>query len=362
MFTSKIDRARAGVVEYKLDQAVGGSGVAAVDLIVVELTDGDGATGLGFSYVLGGGGDLALRAAEAQIARFVRGQTVAAPRALWKKIGQSFNRTGLGPNLIGLAAVDVACWDLHARRMNAPLGVAMGGQIRATPIYGSGGFNVVQTANEAAAVAEAQARRGLSAVKPRVAGIKKDAEVLAAVRKALGERVHIMADANEKCDLASAQWLMAVARDYGLLFVEEPLPASALSGYRMLRGGGGVAIATGEHLQSLRDFTGLISDGVASIVQPDLAMIGGLTPALDLAVMAEAFDVAVSPHFLPGLFAHLAAASSAVRWLEEFPLLEPLFDGWPEIAEDGTMSASGAPGHGLQLTAKARGLLRQPGA
>jgi L-alanine-DL-glutamate epimerase-like enolase superfamily enzyme len=357
MIMGKIERAQASVVEYKLDQAVGGSGVAAVDLIVVELTDSDGATGLGFSYVLGGGGDLALRAAEAQLARFVRSQTLAPPRAQWKKIAQSFNRTGLGPNLIGLAAVDVACWDLHARRMNVPLGVAMGGQIRATPVYGSGGFNVVQSASEAASVAEAQAQRGLSAVKPRVAGIKKDADVLSAVRKAVGERTHIMADANEKCDLASAQWLMALARDHGLLFVEEPLPASALSGYRMLRNTG-VAIATGEHLQSLRDFTGLISEGIVSVVQPDLAMIGGLTPSLDLAIVAEAFDVSVSPHFLPGLFAHLAAASSAVRWLEEFPLLEPLFDGWPEIAKDGTMSASAAPGHGLVLTSKARGMLR----
>lgn len=356
MIMSKIERAQASVVEYKLDQAVGGSGVAAVDVIVVELTDSDGATGLGFSYVLGGGGDLALRAAEAQLARFVRGQTLAPPRAQWKKIAQSFNRTGLGPNLIGLAAVDVACWDLHAKRMNVPLGVAMGGQIRATPVYGSGGFNVVQSASEAAAVAEAQAQRGLSAVKPRVAGIKKDADVLSAVRTAVGERTHIMADANEKCDLASAQWLMALARDHGLLFVEEPLPASALSGYRML-GNAGVAIATGEHLQGLRDFTGLISEGIVSVVQPDLAMIGGLTPSLDLAIVAESFDVSVSPHFLPGLFAHLAAASSAVRWLEEFPLLEPLFDGWPEIAKDGTMRALSAPGHGLVLTSRARGML-----
>jgi len=356
--TARIDRAQASVIEYKLDQAVGGSGVAAVDLIVVELADSDGASGLGFSYVLGGGGDLALRAAEAQLARFVRGQALAPPRAQWKKIAQSFNRTGLGPNLIGLAAVDVACWDLHAKRMNVPVGVAMGGQIRPTPVYGSGGFNVVQSASDAAAVAETQALRGLSAVKPRVAGIKKDAEVLSAVRKAVGERTQIMADANEKCDLASAQWLMALARDLGLLFVEEPLPAHALNGYRVLRNAGSVAIATGEHLQGLRDFTGLISDGIVSVVQPDLAMIGGLTPSLDLAITAEAFDVSVSPHFLPGLFAHLAAASSAVRWLEEFPLLEPLFDGWPEIAKDGTMSASEAPGHGLALTVKARGMLR----
>lgn len=348
-----IEQASASLVPYKLEQAVGGSGVAAVDMIVVELVDSDGATGLGFSYVLGGGGELALRAADAQLARFVRGQPATAPRALWKKISQSFNRTGLGPNLVGLAAVDVAAWDLHARRQNLPMGVAMGGQIRATPVYGSGGFNVVQSAAEAAGVAEAAVKRGLGAVKPRIAGVRKDVEVISAVRQAIGNRAHVMLDANEKCDLAAAQWLMAHARDNDVLFVEEPLPASALHGYKVLSRMAGAPIATGEHLQGLRDFTALIAEGIVSVMQPDLAMIGGLTPSLDLAVLAEAFDVSVSPHFLPGLFVHLAAASPAVRWLEEFPLLEPMFEGLPEIAKDGTMSATAAPGHGLSLSKKA---------
>ncbi|MFN3350320.1 MAG: hypothetical protein ACK41X_15325, partial [Pseudorhodoplanes sp.] len=57
-------RATAGLVPYKLSQAVGGSGVAAVDVIVVELTDSDGATGLGFSYVLGGNGSVVFKAAQ----------------------------------------------------------------------------------------------------------------------------------------------------------------------------------------------------------------------------------------------------------------------------------------------------------
>jgi L-alanine-DL-glutamate epimerase-like enolase superfamily enzyme len=350
-------RASAGLIPYKLTQAVGGSGVSAVDVIVVDITDQDGAHGLGFSYVIGGHGGVAFKAAQDQVARFVDGQTLPPPPALWRKINASFNRTGAGPNLIALAAIDVAAWDLHARKLGVPIGVAMGGELRAVPVYGSGGFNTVQPPDAAAAIAAEQAARGLTAVKPRVKGTPSDAAVLAAVRRALPPHVLIMADANEKCDLTQALWLMALAREHGLLFVEEPLPARSLEGYRRLAASGGAAIATGEHLQARADVLPFVTERIASVIQPDLAMVGGLTPVLEIASLAEAFDAIVSPHFLPGLFAHVAAAAPALRWLEEFPLLEPLFEGWPVIAADGMMIASQAPGHGMRLSERHRGEL-----
>ena len=346
-------RGRAGLIAYKLPQAVGGSGVAAVDVIVVELTDQDGAQGLGFTYVLGGNGGVVFKAAQDQVARFVDGQTLPPPPALWRKIAASFNRTGTGPNLIALGAIDVAAWDLFARKQKQPLGVAMGGELRAVPVYGSGGFNTVQPPEKAAEIAAEQAARGLTAVKPRVKGTRSDADVIAAVRKAIPSHVQVMADANEKCDITQALWLMSLARDQGLLFVEEPLPAYALEGYRRLTAAG-AAIATGEHLQIRASFLPFISERIASVIQPDLAMVGGLTPVLELATLAESFDVIVSPHFLPGLFAHVAAAAPAIRWLEEFPLLEPLFESWPDIARDGTMIATSSPGHGLTLAGRYR--------
>jgi L-alanine-DL-glutamate epimerase-like enolase superfamily enzyme len=348
-----IARAEATWLRYRLDTPVGGSGVAAVDVVIVDLEDADGASGLGFSYVLGGGGHVVLAAAREQLDRFVRAQPRVPPSALWRRIAGSFNRTGLGPNLLALAAIDVAAWDLQARSQGVPLGVAMGGVPRAVPVYGSGGFNTTQRPEEAAAAAAEQVSRGLTAVKPRVAGVRRDAEVLSAVRRAVPESVQLMADANEKCDAVSARWLLGAARDLGVLFVEEPLPAAALEGYRALAGAG-AAVATGEHLQGRDAFLPYVAEHLASVVQPDLAMAGGLTAVADVARLAEAFGVAVSPHFLPGLFVHVAAACPAVTWLEEFPLLEPLFEGWPVAAADGTLAPADRPGHGLVLDAAAR--------
>jgi L-alanine-DL-glutamate epimerase-like enolase superfamily enzyme len=351
-----VRRAEASLINYKLEKTVGGSGVAAVDVIVVEMEDSDGATGLGLSYVLGGG-NLALRSAQAQIESFVLNQNVPPPRALWNKIVRSFNRTGLGPNLIGLGAIDVACWDMHARRQKLPLAVAMGGEPRSVPVYGSGEFNTQQKPEEAAEVARKHVARGFTAVKPRVSGKPVDAKVLAAVRDAVGADTFVMADANEKCDLAAAQWLMNVASDLQLLFVEEPLPATSIDAYAKLAKTATMAIAAGEHLQDLRQMTSLLSSGIVSVIQPDLAMVGGLTPTLDLAIVAEQLNASVSPHFLPGLFVHVAGASSSVRWLEDFPLLEPLFDGWPVMDSSGNLRPTDAAGHGLVLSDRAKKLI-----
>jgi L-alanine-DL-glutamate epimerase-like enolase superfamily enzyme len=157
-----------------------------------------------------------------------------------------------------------------------------------------------------------------------------------------------MCDINEKGTASQAQRIMTVARDCGYLFVEEPLPADDLAGYRSLARAFPRFAAIGEHLQGVRDALPFLAEGICGVIQPDLAMIGGLTPALERSRVADAYGVAVSPHFLPGLFAHLGYACTNVTWLEDFPLLEPLFTGWPPIVE-GKMMAGETAGHGLSL-------------
>lgn len=342
--------ASARIAAFKLDKPVGGSGVAAVDVVIVDVADSDGARGLGFSYVLGGCATAVLAAATDQIERHVRGKAIAPPQAIWRRVASGFNRTGYGPNIIALAALDVALWDLWAKRQSLPLYAAMGGEARAVDVYGSGYFNPAQTPEQAVDAALPQIARSLKAIKPRVKGARSDAALLQAVRKAIPDSVHIMTDANEKCDLASARWLLACARDQGLLFVEEPMPAYAIEGYRALNAAEPGLVASGEHLQGRHSFMPLVSERLVNTIQPDLAMVGGLTPCLELAATADAFDIALSPHFLPGVFVHLACATPAVKWIEEFPLLEPMFEGWPEIDAGGQMKPRDVAGHGLTLT------------
>ena len=352
---SHYSKAEATLLRYMLDESVGGSGVSSVDVVLVELTDSDGVTGLGFTYVIGGmGGEVVLAAARSQLQRQLLDAAAVPPAALWRSIAASFNRTGLGPNLLALAAVDVAAWDLEANRRGVSMGRAMGGTNRPVPLYGSGGFTAEQSPGQAAEVAAAHLSRGLRAVKARVAGRRGDLGLMAAVRKALPDDAHMMLDANEKCDVTGASWLLEAAGDHGALFVEEPLPADNLDAYRALARRPGATIAAGEHLQGRQAFLPFVSEHLVGMIQPDLAMAGGLTPALEIAQIAEAFGVSVSPHFLPGLFVHLAAARPAVAWLEDFPLLEPLFEGWPEPSKNGLLTPRECSGHGLSVAPGAK--------
>jgi L-alanine-DL-glutamate epimerase-like enolase superfamily enzyme len=350
-----IVNAKASLLELRLDKPVGGSGVAHVDVVLVDMHDEEGSTGLGFTYALGGGGNVVLECARTQLDKLVSGRQLVHPTALWETIAATFNRTGYGPNLVALAATDVAAWDLYSKRLKVPLSSALGGVSRPIPMYGSGGFTAVQSAIEAARVADGYLERGFQAVKPRVQGkSSRDSGVLNAVRHTIGSSTVMMVDANEKCDLVSAKQLLLLARDHDVAFVEEPLPAQALPAYRALSGYAPVAVATGEHLQAVGEFLPYLCEGLAAVVQPDLAMMGGITPIMKLCTIAEAFNVSVSPHFLPGLFVHVAAGTKSVRQLEDFPLIEPLFEGWPTCDAQGQVTPGTEYGHGLRLHASRR--------
>ena len=66
--------------------------------------------------------------------------------------------------------------------------------------------------------------------------------------------------------------------------------------------------------------------------------MGGITECLRVASLAEHYNVVVSPHFLPALFIHVAGAAPSIRWMEDFPLLEPLFDKPVGIDSDGNIT------------------------
>jgi len=342
------------LLAYPLPSAVGGSGVRVVDLIACTLRTKDGGTGFGFSYAIGGRGAASLLAAREIAEELVAGHAPGHPEATWRRLRAACNQTGRGPNFVGLAALDVALWDLHARALGVPLCVAMGGAPRAVAVYGSGGYAPGQPPEAVATQIARHRAQGFRAVKLRLAGIPADEACLAAARDACGSELILMADLNEKASLTAARRTIASLLDKGGSLVEEPLPAHDIAGYRALARAFPGVIATGEHLQGLDDARTFLVGGLCSAIQPDLAMAGGLTESLRIARFAEALGVEVMPHFLPGLFVHLAAAAPNVTWLEHFPLLEPLLDGLPEPNPDGLIRPGTAAGHGLSLKPDAR--------
>jgi L-alanine-DL-glutamate epimerase-like enolase superfamily enzyme len=344
---SKIVRGSAGLLLYPLAKVTGGSGLTAVEVVMVDLETEDGSTGTGFTYCLRGGGAVVLAAARDLLDKTVVGQGAEAPAALWRRMAATLNRLGRGAHYLAIAALDLAVWDLHARQRGLPLGIALGGAPGSFPVYGSGGYTPSQSPEDAARQARVHAEAGFKAVKLRLAGDRSDIARLRAARDALPAGVDLMADANEKCDLARAQWLARICADAGALWLEEPLPAGQVEAHLALARTSPVPIASGEHWQGAIEARPFIAGGACAVVQPDLAAIGGITECLRVAQFAEQFGVSVAPHFLPALFVHLAAAAPNVTWLEDFSLLEPLFESAAVTDKNGRMALPATAGHGL---------------
>lgn len=350
----EIAETHAELWRYRPGRPVTPSGVMHVDVVVVRLVRSDGLEGVGFGLVLDGHDELPLHAARYQLETFVAEKPLAHPLVLTRRILGSFGRTGGGPYRTALCAIDVAAWDLYAKALDVPLGVALGGEPRRVQVYGSGAFQPDGDVDAAVALARKYRDSGARGVKLRAAGSPRDAAVLRAVASAVGGDIDIMLDANQRCTLSTARRLLRFAAEIGARFVEEPLPATNHAGFAALAANAPAPIATGENLHGSVEAGPYVRNHWCSVIQPDLSRMGGLTECLRIAQLAEHCNVEVAPHYLPWFFVHLAAAAPNLTWLEDFPTVEGLFANLPAMEVDGMLSPPSAPGHGLRFADGAR--------
>ena len=170
------------------------------------------------------------------------------------------------------------------------------------------------------------ARRALAAPRSRSAGphVSEDIARLTAVRDAVGPGFEIMVDANQAFTVGEA---IRRARQYeplDLAWFEEPLPAEDLGGHIRLAASTSLPIAVGESIYHPSHFREYLQRDACAIVQADVARIGGITPWLKVAHLAETFNVPICPHFLMELHVSLCAAVPNAAWVEWIPQLDDI--------------------------------------
>lgn len=327
-----------------------------VAFLFARIRTEDGAEGLGFSYSKRAGGP-GLYAHACEIAPELIGQDPSDTGRLWEKLawaGASVGRGGLAVQAI--AALDVALWDLKARRAGLSLSKLLGAYRDGVPCYNTSGGFLSSSLDEVIDNARKSLDSGIGGIKIKVGHPDSAVDIgrVEAVRAAIGPAVPLMVDANQQWTRAKALRIGRVFEAYELTWIEEPLDAQDAQGHAALAAALDTPIATGEMLTSVAEHALMISAGGADFIQPDAPRVGGITPFLKVLALAEQSRLSVAPHFAMELHVHLAAAYPHEVWVEHFDWLEPLFNE-RLLVVDGKMIVPDRPGLGLTLSEQAAG-------
>jgi L-alanine-DL-glutamate epimerase-like enolase superfamily enzyme len=147
---------------------------------------------------------------------------------------------------------------------------------------------------------------------------------VAAVRKAIGDGVLLMVDANQKWDLMQACHAARLLEEFDLSWLEEPLHPDDIRSHQILNEATAIPIALGEHVYTSHAFRDYIEGRAVDLIQVDVCRIGGITPWLEVAALANAFNIRVNPHCgdLMQVHQHMVKVIPNHWLLEVIPLWE----------------------------------------
>ena len=342
-------------------------------MVLVRLTDADGVCGWGeiwcnFPTV---GAEHRARLATSVLAPLVEGKSFASPAVAFETLTA---RTAVlavqcaepGPIAQAVAGVDIALWDLHARRLKQPLWKLLGGTSPRVKVYASG-----LNPDGPEKLAAARLADGYRAFKLKIGfGAERDTANLKALRAVVGD-LPLMTDANQAWDLATAIDMASRLDAFGLGWLEEPMRADRpWSDWQALARATRIPLAGGENLMGYDTFDAALASGALGVLQPDMAKWGGFSACLPVAKRILAAGRRYCPHYLGGgiglaASAHLLAAAGGDGLLEVDANANPLRTlACGPIAEvkDGHATLGDAPGLGFDFdpTAFARYAIAVP--
>ncbi|MBI2939782.1 MAG: mandelate racemase/muconate lactonizing enzyme family protein [Chloroflexi bacterium] len=344
--------------------------------IVVVETD-DGITGYGEAK---GSPPVIQAIVETRLKPTLVGQDPTRVEYLWERM-YSGSRTELalkhgrpyhghnvrGEVLCAISGVDVALWDISGKSLGIPIYRLLGGGVRdRIRAYASGGWaGPSQAGPELAGYVE----KGFTAVKMRVGGLDdeefpgRSIRRLREVREAIGPRVDLMMDAHGALTVSQAVALARGAEEFRIAWFEEPVIADDdLQGLAEVRQRTPIPIATGENEQTRFAFQAILDARAADVLQPDIAIAGGLTECRRIAALAHARGIVVNPHVWGSALLWAAslqfAAATPNCTIFEFcqgynPLLSDLLTTPVAVGNDGhnrgLVEVPAAPGLGAEL-------------
>ncbi len=358
----KVTGARSFLLRIPVGREIADSmqSVTHLEFAGLEVATDAGISGTGYTITVGHGGSVIREVIDSLLVGDLVGTDPRNVRETWQALyfGRSHWIGRAGATTMAQSAVDIALWDIHAKAAGLPLWQLLGGSRAAdVPIYNTHAgwlnYSVQQLTEEAQRLLD----EGYTAFKMKVGLVdaREDRRRVEAVRKAIGDHVLLMVDANQKWDLRQARESARLLEGLDLGWLEEPLHPDDIRSHRLLARDTSIPIALGEHVYSTHAFRDYLESDAVHVVQVDVCRVGGVTPWLEVAALANAFNVRVCPHAgdLMQVHQHLVKSIPNHWLLEVIPLWEKSPFRHPVRLERGRCLPPTEPGASTDFTPQA---------
>lgn len=301
--------------------------------LFVRITDSDGAHGWGEASLHGPVSPV--QAAIDEYARVMIGQPANGAERHWHRLNNAWRWRGGAVFMSAISAIDIALWDLEARRLGVSVSRMLGGPHRTElPVYASHWLQGVETPQAAYEAANKIKKKGLGGFKwcpfafdslrhDFSGSISRTRELMAAAREGAGPDMEIYIECSELLSPRTAPVMLDALAPFRPGWIEEPFPFEGPHAIARLQAETSIPIAVGERLLSRYEFREILEKSGCRIIQPDIMHGGGFTELRRIAALAETYQVVVAPHN-PGGPICTAASMQFAASIPNFLVLEQI--------------------------------------
>ena len=332
--------------------------------LICEVETDEGTIGIGNAALAP---QLVKKTIDTYLAPLVVGEDPFDFSYIWEKMYRrthAWGRRGLG--MVAISAVDIALWDILGKLTNKPVFKLLGGRTKEKiPVYASKLYS--QPIKNLQHEAENYKKQGFTMFKMRFGwgpkdgpeGMKKNINLIEAVREVIGYDTDLMLECYMGWNLDYSKRMIPKLVKYNPRWLEEPVIADDVNGYKELNNMNAIPISGGEHEFNLFGFKQLLDLNALSYIQYDNNRVGGFTIAQKINALAEAYQVPVIPHAGQMHNYHLTMSNFNCPIAEYFPvndvevgneLFYYIFKGDPSPKDGYINLDDNTPGLGLSLT------------
>ena len=350
----KIQKVTVEVLEtpVALEYVAAGNSVESNWHVLAKVDTDGGVQGMGFAVATRETLVRPLARAAEELGRLLVGMEILEIEAARARLERAGGWTGPGGMLnMAMSPLDIAIWDAAGKTLDQPLYRLLGGYTDRVRAYASDGLWYSLDLETLARSARSHVDRGFDLMKLRLGREPTPAAEAARVRTvqdAVGDRVGIMVDATESWSEPQALASGRALQEAGITWLEDPVNHRNLPGLAALTQALEVPVAAGEHLFGLEPFQRTLDARAVNIAIIDLARVGGITPWMKVAALAQARGIPLAGHVIPEVHVHLLASVPNGYLVEYMPRSEPLFKTRLSL-ENGYLVAPQAPGLGVEL-------------